>query len=179
MSESIPACISIGGKVRANLAPQLCKAIAVEGVALEWGDGHFRPKSPHELLEARREIDGTPVLWLCDDQANWGRFAALEAFLVKHGIAFNCQSDGKGEFSPDLIVFRPGFGPVRIMTSTGGEPVITAKSMEPVKTGLHAAITAGKRADLQECLSQLEVAQTALHAALPPAIRPLPPFEVG
>jgi hypothetical protein len=179
MSEPIPACISIGGKVPTSVVQQLCEAIQREGLALEWGDGHFEPQTAAELLDACQEMQGIRVLWLCDDQANWGRFSALEAFLAEHDIPFDLQSDGKFEYSPELIAFRPGGGPVRIFTSPSGEPVISAALLTPIKTALEAAMNAGMQKDHRGCLAQLEMARGALRNALPPEVPPLAPFSIG
>ncbi|SRR6266481_6830174 len=179
MSEPIPACISIGGKVAADLVPELCKAISAERVALEWGDAHFEPQSAEHLLDACEEIDGVNVLWLCDEQANWGRFSDLEEFLVKHGIPFDLQADGKAESNAELIAFRPGSQPVRVITSVDGDPVVSAWSLAPVKAALEAAMDAGMQNDLSRCLAQVEVALGALRAALPPVVQPLSPFAIG
>src|SRR5205823_75044 len=124
-------------------------------------------------------IDGVRVLWLCDDQANWGRFSELETILVEHAIPFDLKADGKAEFNPGLIVFRPGAGPLQIATNTQGEPVVTADSLAPVQMALVAAITAGEHGDLSQCLKHIKIAHAALEAALPPAMPPLPVFEIG
>ena len=95
MSEPIPTEISIGGKIRQELVPGLCKAIADEQVSLEWGDAYFRPETAEELLAACQDHDGVRVLWLCDDQANYGRFDVLEGFLEREKIPFRHKSDAQ------------------------------------------------------------------------------------
>ena len=78
MSDCTPAEISIGGKIPASAVQLLCQAIVAEGVALEWGEASFAPKSADNLQRACTHRDGVVVLWLCDDQARLGQFEGLE-----------------------------------------------------------------------------------------------------
>jgi len=178
MSEPIPACISIGGKIPCKLVSALCQAIRAEGLALEWGDAHFKPTSADDLRDACRELEGVNLLWLCDDSANWGRFNVLESVLVENDIAFDLQSDGKAEYDADLTVFRSGGKPIRILTNADGEPMVFAKSLAPVREALEQVVIAVWRGKFPQYLRSLRAAQAALTAALPPAIVPLTPFDV-
>ncbi len=109
MSEPIPACIAIGGKLSGKLVTHLCAAIDADRVSLEWGDAAFRPTTAEELLKACDDEHGDGTLRLCDDHANWGRLPNLEDFLTKVGkLPFDRRSDGKLGFDPDLIFSRPG-----------------------------------------------------------------------
>jgi hypothetical protein len=174
MSEPIPACISIGGRVPRDFVSTLCQAIRAQGMALEWGDANFLPHSAENLLAARQQHDGVWVLWLCDDSANWGRLAVLEPVLVQRGIPFNLQADGKAQYDPDLIVFRPGAEPIRILTNAAGKPVVPVEPLAAIQELLAAA-----RSDPGRCQAQLDSAHAALADVLPPAFAPLPPFEIG
>ena len=94
MSERMAAQIWIGGKVPTQLVDGLCGEIDAEGVALDWGAGRFAPKTAEELLQARVDCEGAAVLYLCDEQASWGRFDSLEGFLQEHGIRdVDCRFD--------------------------------------------------------------------------------------
>jgi hypothetical protein len=112
MSEPIPTEISIGDKIRVALVPGLCKAIADEHVALDWGDSYFEPATAEELLAACQEHDGVRVLWLCDDQANHRRFDMLEGFLEREKISFRHKSDARFDFDAEVIQYRPQIGRV-------------------------------------------------------------------
>ena len=128
MSEPLPACISIGGKLPLKLVTPLCAAINADRVSLEWGDAPFRPKTAEELLHACHEEHDDKFLWLCDDQANWGRMPNLEDFLVKKAkLPFDLRSDGNVGLDPDLVFYRPGQKPVRITTTAQGDPVVIAE----------------------------------------------------
>jgi hypothetical protein len=179
LSEPIPTCISIGGKIAAKLVPKLCRAIADEGMALDWGDASFGPTTADDLLAACEEIEGTQLLWLCDEEASYGRLDILENFLVRHRIPFDLQSDGKYEYSPALISYRPGEPPVTIITGPDGDPIVSASQLQPVSTALEAALRLGASHKLSACLKRVKAAKRALEAALPPAVAPLPEFEIG
>src|SRR5438270_7869811 len=98
MSEPIPAEISIGGKIRVEVVPELCKAIADQYVSLEWGDARFVPQTAEDLLSACQAREGVRLLWLCADQANYGELRQLEAFLVGAGIPFQRRSNATYQF---------------------------------------------------------------------------------
>ena len=177
MSEPIPTCISIGGKLPRKLVPQFCESIQADGVALEWGDACFRPKSAEELMDACRDVEGIDVLWLCDDQANWGRLPSLEDLLTKVGkLPFDLRSDGKLGFNLDVISSRPGQRPVQITTNAQGDSVIVAELLAPIVKTLAKAASARQK---QACQTGARRALKRLQAVLPPAITPLPPFEIG
>ncbi len=177
MSEPIPACISIGGKLTWKLVPQLCESIQADGLSLEWGDALFRPKTADELMESCRDEEGINVLWLCDDQANWGRLPNLEDFLTKVGkLPFDLRSDGKLGFDPDVIFSRPGQQPVQITTNAQGNSVIVAELLAPIVKMLAKAASAKQK---QAWQTGAQRALKRLQAVLPPAITPLPPFEIA
>ena len=91
MAERMAAEITIGGTIPASLVPQLCRTITEEGVSHAWGDAPFCPQSAADLLK----ILSDGLLWLCDDQASWGQFDALERLLQEHNVPFDRKSGGK------------------------------------------------------------------------------------
>jgi len=109
MSEYFPAEIHIGGPISRAALPDLFRAICAEGVSLKDYDG---PQATEESLEeAFREGQ---VVRLCDAQACYGQFDALEAFLVEQRIHFDRHSDAFCEFSAENVHYRGE-----------GEPLIT------------------------------------------------------
>ena len=52
-----------------------------------------------------------------DDEARWGMFEELEAYLTEQAIPFDRVSDGRYEHSPELRRFRP-----RVSAERGGVP---------------------------------------------------------
>ena len=176
MSEPIPACISIGGRLSKKLVPALCKAIVADGVVVEWGDALFRPLIALDLLEVCQEVNGARVLLLCDDQANWCRFPTLEEFLLKRAkLPYDLRTEGKAEFDPELVMFRPGQKPLRITTSANGQPVVAAQVLTPITDALAKAICCDQK---PARIAGARRVLKSLRALLPPALTPLPPFEI-
>ena len=176
MSEPIPACISIGGRLSKRLVPTFCKAIVADGVVVEWGDALFRPMIALDLLEVCQEVNGARVLLLCDDRANWGRFPALEEFLLKCAkLPFDLRTEGRAEFDPELVMFRPGQKPLRLTTSANGQPVVAAQVLTPIADALANAIGGGRKL---ATMARFRRVLKGLRAHLPPVFSPLPPFEI-
>jgi len=132
MGDYFPGHISIGGAVPRKLVGKLCKEIAESGASLDYSDGGFEPENADELLEAAK-TSGT--LDLMNDQARYGQFEELEAFLVKHQIAFDRHSDAKYEFDAERVVFRPGMKEPKIQPATNDDEVLVRADdvMEVVK----------------------------------------------
>src|SRR5687768_6976870 len=124
MSEYLAAEIFIGGTLASKSVSEFCTLIGAADVRLERGDGRFMPHNADELLDARTESDGIEVLRFCDDSAPWGRFVKLEAFCVRHRLPFNRSTEGKWEYDPELVVYRPGKPPQAIPTNADGDPVV-------------------------------------------------------
>jgi hypothetical protein len=179
MSEHIAAEIWIGGKVPLALVPNLCEAIRREGVALDWGDAVFQPRSAEDLLDARKDYDqGITLLWLCDDRASWGQFEALESFLQRNGISFRRRSEGTSEYAPEVVEHRNGVGLISLATTATGEPVVAAAELAPIATALSDATGALRSDRAKDAIAVLETAQESLRAMLPPVLPPLESFEI-
>jgi len=177
MSDCTPAEISIGGEIPASVVPPLCQAIAAEGVALEWGEESFAPKSADDLQRACTDRDGVVVLWLCDNQARLGLFESLENFLQEHAIAFRRRSDSTSECDPEIVEHRPGSVPVAIPTNAAGEPVVPVERIRVVEAGLAQALELIKRGD-RRGPSALRSVHKRLLKELPPEFPPLATFEI-
>lgn len=91
-------------------------------------------------------------------------------------LPFDLRSDGKLGIDPDLIQCRPGHKLVQISTTASGTPVVTADSLAPIVKTLAKAAGAKRQ---RECQSGAERALKRLRAILPPAIGPLPHFEIA
>ena len=175
MSDHMAAEIRIGGKIAASLVLDLCQAISEQGVKLEWGAAQFQPASEAELLEHRRELDGALLLWLYDDQARWGEFAELEAFLREHDIPFTRQCDGAYEYDPEVVEFRPGSDPVTILTNKSGEPVVPVSTITNLTNALNAVATAASRSAM---MRHVKAVQRLLADILPPEVPALESLEI-
>ncbi len=177
MSDRTPAEIAIGGKIRASLVKPLCRAIAAEGVALDWGEALFHPSSAEDLREACILRGGVNVLWLCDDQALLGQFDCLEEFLQKHRIAFRRRCDATCEYDRELVEYRPKLGIVALPANAAGEPVISVGRIRAVETDLAQTLALVERGD-RRAAGSLRAVCKLLRKQLPPQVPPLAPFEI-
>jgi hypothetical protein len=85
MSERISAEIWIGGQLKREHVEAFCATISGQHIQLEFGGGYVSPATAEHLEEAIEELNGTPVLYFCDEMASWGEFSELEAWLQEHG----------------------------------------------------------------------------------------------
>ena len=179
MSDRMSAEISIGGKVPASLVPLLCRAIASESVSLEWGDACFCPTSAEELEEACRKNDeSSSVLWLCDVEAAWGEFERLESFLAEHRIPYTRRREGKYEYEPLVVEYRPGMEKALVLKAdNAGQLVAPVEELMVAETKLAKAIQQ-VRNGLPTSLDSLEAALDLLRKSLPPSVPPLEPFQI-
>lgn len=178
MSEPIPAEISIGGEIRVELVPELCKAIAAEYVSLEWGDAHFEPKTAEDLLSACQVKEGVRLLWLCADQANYGELRQLEAFLVGAGIPFRRRSNATYQFDAEVAEFRMGTDPVRYPSDSSGRPFLSLPTMVLIAEAADQAARTAEGQTSLELLRRLRNLQQLVHEHVPAALPPLPAFEI-
>jgi hypothetical protein len=176
MSEQMSAEIWIGGEVAVSLVPRLCTTIAEQGVFSEWGGSCFRPLDADDLRAACKEnAQGVLTLWLCDDQASWGEFASLEAFLRRHKIAYTRRSDGKWEYEPTLIEYRPPSSLFTFTTNNAGEVVVPVRRLVDALSRLPKRISADAPTP---ALRAVAAASRELRTVLPPHILPLQPFDI-
>ncbi len=173
MSDYMAAEIWIGGRIPAALVPNLCLAISRECAGIEWGDCKFSPTTADALRPAIREHDGVPALWLCDDQARWGQFEELEAFLVTHGIQFRRRSDGKFDSDPEIVEFRAGTGLVHFATNSSGEPLVPLVTLTAVERMVEKSLARSARCSVKSLTAKLRAIRRLLRKHLPPAIPPL------
>jgi hypothetical protein len=179
MADYSAAQITIGGWISRRIVPRLCHLVRQQRLSLDWGAASFEPRSNEELLGSRSLIDGELVLRLCDEQAPYGEFDALESFLCKQKIPFDRRAEGHFSYPPQFVTYRPRTGHQRWLSTNDGEIVMPAlpvwEAQEMMHT-LHRMAVRGPRVVLRERLRQ---ALDLLHEALPPRPSPLPPLEIG
>ena len=90
MSDYMWARIKIGGTISRSVLTSL----------VEFGV----PTLPPEGVRSPRMV---PRLEMENDEARWGMFEELEAYLAEQAIPFDRVSDGRYEHSPELRRFRP------------------------------------------------------------------------
>ena len=151
MSDCFPAWIEIGGPVPRTLVPSLLEHVHNEGLRWNWTEDGVKATTAEELIEELRQHD-TDVLRAGHDEARYGSFDDLEAFLVRHGIAFDRQSDAKYEHDGRLVRFRPGMSePHQSLVTQAGVPVIEVDDLRPIQ-GL---LQQGNHEEAQRRLDQL------------------------
>ena len=138
--------IEIGGCLHRQHLPELLKALGADD----------------ESDLPRYTEDGHVVR--DDPEARGGRFEELEDTCRDLGLPYVRQSDGKYEFSPEIVWWQPGMdGPDAVITDHGGCPMVP---MEEISEALDL-LRAGNAA---EALGRLEYAVTE-----PPTV---PPFAI-
>jgi hypothetical protein len=177
MSNGTPAEISIGGRIPTSVVQPLCQAIAAEGVALEWGEASFEPRSADDLQRDCTDRDGVVVLWLCDNQARLGQFEGLENFLQEHAIAFRRRSDSTYEYDLEIVEYRPGSDAVAILADAAGEPVVLIVRIRSVENSVARALQLINRGD-RRGPAVLRSVHKRLRKELPPEFPPLTAFEI-
>lgn len=179
MAESFTTEIHLGGCIPLRQVAKLCHVIHEAHVELDWGSGRFSPQGPSDLLDNRHFTADMPVLRLCDDQACWGEFPELEQFLVRHQIPFDRFTDGKWEYAPQWLAYRPGAGLRALETNTAKEPIIPITGLDQVCARLIEMGEALKQGNHHAALKQNRSALRSLKRLLPAPIPTLPAFDIA
>jgi hypothetical protein len=165
--------IWIGGRLRRSLLEEF----PVSDMRLDW-DNSPLPSSSEEDLLAARDKDG--LLHFADVEVAWGEFTELEGWLREHELPFRRRSEGKYEYSPELVEYRPDLKgrnrEVYCYTSPEGKPMLFVSEVAPIVDRM-AKLAADKR-PARERLQAWEKLYRKLVNALPPELPPLPPFEI-
>lgn len=179
MGEYMAAEIRIGGRLQKADAAVLCQVIADSCVSTMLDSGaSFRPQAAQDLLEQRQQFGRRWWLCLGDDQASWGEFRDMEAFLIEHQIPFDRFSEGKWEYEPTWTAYRP-LQPVRtLITNPQREPVVTVTGLRTVSRRLSIIATATKP-KLATLSRQLKSLDRKLARLLPAPIPPLPSLTIA
>jgi hypothetical protein len=175
MADRMSAEISIGGKLRRSLLEEF----PISDLYLDWD--HNRLQSATEAdLPASRDEDG--LLHFADDEAAWGEFQELEGWLRENKIPFRRHSEGKYEYSPELVEFRPDLKGRRnqnvyTLATQTGNPVIEVACFQKITTRM-AKLAANRKRSTTQRLESWERLLRKLILILPPQLPPLPPFEI-
>jgi len=179
MAETFTTEIYLGGCIPLRQVAKLCHVIHEAHVELDWGSGRFSPQGPNDLLDNRHSTADISVLQLCDDQACWGEFPKLEQFLVRHQIPFDRFTDGKWEYAPQWIAYRPGAGLRALETNPAKEPIISITDLDQVYARLIKVSEALKQGNHHAALKQNRSALRLLRRLLPAPVPPLPAFDIA
>ncbi len=175
MADRIAAEIWIGGKLPRSLLEEL----PISDLRLDWDHNRLRSSTEADILAARDE-DG--LLHFADDEAAWGQFEELEGWLREHKIPFRRHSEGKYEFSPELVEFRPDLKGKRnrnayAITSPEGAPMVFVSEVETITTRM-AKLAANRKQSATQRLQSWERLLRKLTLVLPPKLPSLPRFEI-
>jgi len=127
MAEHFAAEIHIGGPIPKAVLDELVATIVSEGASLE---GYCEARATEEPV--RKAFHEARVVDLYDEQASAGRFQALEAFLVEHGIHFDRHSDAFCEYEAENAYYRGDAEPVWFYADQVGNPLVRADDVVDV-----------------------------------------------
>ena len=177
MSEHLSAEIWIGGNIPETLVPDLCAAITDEGVALEWGEGSFAPKTVQDLKTSLRENDtARPACSGCATTRPPGASSRTwSGFCTSTGFPSPVAQQEMPRMTRRLWNTAPKpSGEITLAANVAGQPTVVAAELNPVEHLLDAAI---KLAELDTDANFLSLVQTALKLLREQLPRPLPPLE--
>ncbi len=163
MSARYSAWIRIGGSLERSRAEGLIKAIRADYARLDWGEPPFEPATAEDLLAARSD----ECLRLCDEEARYGEFDAIESACRELGLCYRRHTEAWVGEDAILIDWRPGMA----------EPLVRTASNE----GGDEALVSEER--VREALSLLEAGQMpegiAALRTLCSAVPEVPPFVLN
>jgi len=163
VSARYSAWIRIGGSLDRSQADELIKAIRADYSRLDWGEPPFEPTTAEELIAARSD----ERLWLCDGEARYGEFDALESACRKLGLSYRRHTEAWCGEDAVLVDWHPSMTEplVRPASNEDGDVVLVPEQE------VHKALAA---------LNSGEVAiATAMLRKLCPVVPEIPPFMIS
>jgi hypothetical protein len=119
MADHFPGEIHIGGPIPRTVLRKLIRAAVDEGVSVE---GYGGPDAGDEDLQ--KAFQEGAIVTLYDDQARYGEFDGLEAFLVMHRIHFDRHSEAFCEYSAEIVSYRGGKEAVALPADQSGHVML-------------------------------------------------------
>ena len=175
MGERYPAEITIGGTLSAKLLDRFLGKLNSAGARVGGFDGD--PFDAKDVDELRKSLDEDGHLVLADAEASYGQFEELEAFCVKHKIAFDRHSDAHYEFDAQNVYFRPSMkAPKSVPSNNAGDDLFSSAAVRPVVKELTRVVTAGLTREKLKATAVKIIRH--LNSLLPPEVEPLPPLEI-
>ena len=162
MSSRYAAWIRIGGTVEHAKAEPLLKAVRDACVKRDWLADPFQPSTIDELLDAREDDE----LWLCDEEAKYGEFEAMEGACRELGLSYCRHTEAWCGEDAVLIDWRPGMQEPLVRRGSNDNSDTALVPEEPVGKAL-AALEAGDAPEAIRILKDL-----CSH------VPDLPPFDI-
>ena len=125
MGDYFAGRIEIGGPLRSNVLNSLIEAILNSDRLSLIGYGD-EPATDETL---RMAFQTGPTVTLYDDQAPYGEFEELEAFLVRRRIHFDRLSDARYEYNAELVRYRGRGQPVVFPSNTDGQMLVKVEEV--------------------------------------------------
>jgi hypothetical protein len=119
VSDHFPGEIRIGGPIPQIVLTELIRVIVDEAVSL---DGYGGPDATEETLW--RAFRQGAIVALYADQARYGEFDGLEAFLVRHRIHFDRYSEAFCEYNAEIVSYRGGKEAVALPADQNGHVML-------------------------------------------------------
>jgi hypothetical protein len=175
MADRMAAEIWVGGKLPRSLLDEF----PISDLSLDWDNNRLASFGEADILAARNE-DGH--LHFADVEAAWGQFEELEGWLRQRNLPFRRQSQGKYEYTPEMVEFRPDLKGKRdrnvyAITSPEGAPMVFASEVKAITTRM-AKLTGDRKRSESKRLQAWERLLKKLILVLPPKLPPLPRFEI-
>jgi len=121
MSEHFRGRIEVGGELHSADSPRFSSALGIgEGDVSSFIDnGHFV---------------------FVDGDASYGQFEELEQLCRELGLPYRRQSDGKYEFSPEIVFWQRGMtGPYQVITDQSGNMQVGMEKLRAIRDALVAS----------------------------------------
>jgi hypothetical protein len=176
MADRMAAEIWIGGKLPRSLLTEF----PISDLSLDWDNTRLASFGEADILAAR---DDDGLLHFADVEAAWGQFEELEGWLREHNLPFRRQAQGKYEYTPELVEFRPDLKGKRnrdvyAITSPEGAPMVFASDVEQITTRM-SKLAGDRKRSASKCLKAWDKLLQKLILVLPPKLPPLPTFEIA
>ena len=180
MADRFAAEMWIGGTVTRDVADELADQIRTSDLGTEWGEHNLATIDVNDdIFETCTDLDGT--LRVCDAEARFGELEDLEEFCRENKISYDRRSEGKYEYDPELVRYRPATGVDCQITVEDGRIIVEADALTPIQESLAHLIThlqAHGITTREDVIKRLDIVQEKLKSILPPEIPALHPFKI-
>lgn len=158
MADYFNANISVGGVLTPEAEAALAEAAAEDSARTDYGDDPLTPETAAAAVSAAVAA-GAP-LTLCDNDALYGRFDAVEDACHEYGLVFVRASEACDEYDAEVAWFD-GENDGEALADQSGDPVVRASDV-------------GEALDAHDDpAEQVALVRKLLEAAVPPAVPPL------
>jgi hypothetical protein len=116
--------IAIGGDVRREDLAGLVEQIHQADVSWDWGGPNAQFDHADDYSEQLLDVLIDGHLVLRDDEAAYGEFPELEAWLQNHKVPYDRHHSAKYEFDAEIVYYRPDSGLQSFLATDDGAPLV-------------------------------------------------------